>query len=71
MGLNHLIAIGLMASYGLPQGCLSVSHLSFTDDIMIFTRADRKSVRGLMDFLTLYEKGSGQKINLTKSLFVL
>nr|XP_027086590.1 uncharacterized protein LOC113708327 [Coffea arabica] len=26
---------------------------------------------GLMDFLTLYEKGSGQKVNLAKSFFIL
>ncbi|XP_071926148.1 uncharacterized protein [Coffea arabica] len=71
MGLNYLIATGLMASNGVPRGCLSVSHLCFADDILIFTRADRRSVRSLMAFLTLYEKGSGQKVNLAKSFFIL
>nr|XP_027103174.1 uncharacterized protein LOC113724473 [Coffea arabica] len=70
-GLNKLFETGAIASYALPHGCPSISYLSFADDIMVFGRADRKSLRGLMDFLTLYEYGSGQKVNTMKSFFVL
>ena len=38
---------------------------------MISTRADRRSLQGLMDFLTLYERGSGQKMNKAKSFFAV
>lgn len=70
-GLNHLVMEGAIADYGLPRGCLRVTHLSFTDDVIIFTRAHRKSLKGLMDFLTLYKRSYGQKVNLLKSYFVL
>ena len=70
-GLNQLTTTKVMMSYGLLRGCLQVSHLCFVDDIMIFTRADRKSLRGLLDFIELYERGSSQKVNKAKSFFVL
>ena len=48
-----------------------VSHLTFTDDIVIFCRGDSHSVKALMDFLELYQSGSGQKINKEKSFCVM
>jgi len=48
----------------------SLSHLFFTDDNIIFCEANSVEWRRIMKILGIYEKGSGQKINLLKtSLF--
>lgn len=47
-----------------------VSHLAFADDLVIFTRGLRSSLRVLMDFLGDYEQATGQKVNKNKSLFI-
>lgn len=49
MTCNNVISAFLASRH-----CLSVSHLSFANDIVIFTRGDRHSLKRLMDFLDLY-----------------
>lgn len=44
-----------------------VSHLSYADDIIIFTRAYAPGITQLMDFLKDYQQGSGQQVNIAKS----
>lgn len=46
-------------------------HLSFADHIVIFTNATRSSTYNLFDFLSTYEKASGQQLNKQKSSFVI
>jgi hypothetical protein len=47
-----------------------LSHLFFGDDSIIFCKANSVEWRRIMKILDIYEKGSGQKINLLKmSLF--
>lgn len=55
--------------FSLPRGAISVSHFSFADDLILFTRATRKSFTALFSFLSEYEEVSGQSINKGKSTF--
>ncbi|XP_027166019.1 uncharacterized protein LOC113765985 [Coffea eugenioides] len=45
----------------------SMTHLFFTDDSLMFCKAEREKARELIQILRKYEKGSGQSINLEKS----
>ncbi|KAL0454967.1 UNVERIFIED_CONTAM: putative ribonuclease H protein [Sesamum latifolium] len=45
------------------------SHLSYADDVIIFTNYKEDGVTRLMHFLRRYEEMSGQKINYDKSSF--
>lgn len=54
----------------MPRGAPPISHLSFADDLILFTRGHRRSLRALFDFIGRYEKASGQLINKDKSFFV-
>lgn len=52
-GLNQLLLTGRMEPYALPRGFKLLSHLSFADDIIIFTRGTMRSVRHLFAFTGL------------------
>lgn len=69
-GIKALYAAGSIAAYAVPRNSLHVSHLAFADDLVIFTRGLRSSLRVLMDFLGDYEQATGQKVNKNKSLFI-
>ena len=43
-GLKSLILMGTVQPYVLGCGCMPVSHVAFTDDVVIFSRGDRRSV---------------------------
>ncbi|XP_027158138.1 uncharacterized protein LOC113759763 [Coffea eugenioides] len=58
-GLGSLLAEGKLKAYAQPQSTVPISHLAFADDIVIFTTADRRTVRHLIDFLEVYQRGSG------------
>lgn len=45
----------------------SVSHLFFADDSLLFCQATREECLVLKNSLNLYERGSGQAINFSKS----
>ncbi|KAL0448027.1 UNVERIFIED_CONTAM: hypothetical protein Slati_1930600 [Sesamum latifolium] len=47
-----------------------ISHLSYADDIILFTKCKEDGLTKLMQFLRKYEELSGQKINLAKSAFI-
>ena len=44
-----------------------ISHLLFADDCLLFTQASEKGSQRLMDILNLYQRGSGQLVNMSKS----
>lgn len=43
-GLRFLIQEGKIHSYALPRGTPPISHLSFADDFILFTRGHRQSL---------------------------
>ena len=46
---------------------LSITHIFFADDSLIFCKADKKQAEEVSGILKTYEKGSGQVINMEKS----
>jgi hypothetical protein len=46
---------------------LTVSHLLFADDSLLFFRADGKSAREVKEVLNIYCQASSQQINMEKS----
>ena len=44
-----------------------VSHLFFADDSVLFCWAKEEECQTILDLLTIYERGSGQKINIEKT----
>ena len=49
------------------RGYLSVTHLFFADDSLLFCKTEKREVSKLMEILELYEAASRQKINIEKS----
>ncbi|XP_071912372.1 uncharacterized protein [Coffea arabica] len=41
-GLRTLFSLGKLQAYAQPRGTLPISHLAFADDVVIFTRGDRR-----------------------------
>lgn len=70
-GLKSLLHDGQLVPYSLPRNAPSFSHLCFADDLVIFLRGQRRTVRSLLVFLGLYELATGQTINRTKSSFLI
>ncbi|KAJ6677481.1 RETROTRANSPOSON UNCLASSIFIED-LIKE PROTEIN, partial [Salix purpurea] len=48
-----------------------VPHLAFADDIIIFSNGTKSSLKRITNFLAEYEQCSGQKVNSSKSGFIL
>ncbi|XP_056691671.1 uncharacterized protein [Spinacia oleracea] len=48
-----------------------VSHLLFTDDSILFARADERDAQAIRRVLECYSQASGQQINLSKSEVVM
>jgi hypothetical protein len=44
-----------------------ISHLLFADDCLLFTQASGHGAQCLTDILMIYQRGSGQMVNSTKS----
>lgn len=65
--LNSLRRNEKFKEYGMPKWSPYVNHLAYADDTIIFTSADKQSLKLVMDTLSDYEKVSGQKINKAKS----
>ena len=70
-GLKALYQSNKMQNFLLPRGAPTITHLSYADDFLVFTRATMRSLNNLMQFLLLYERGTGQKVNKLKSGFVI
>ncbi|KAK6782003.1 hypothetical protein RDI58_019799 [Solanum bulbocastanum] len=64
---NHPDYHGFFMERKGPQ----VNHLSFADDIILFTSGRQKTLQLVMQTLNVYEKTSGQQVNKDKSHFII
>ncbi|XP_059287637.1 uncharacterized mitochondrial protein AtMg01250-like [Lycium ferocissimum] len=65
--LNQLHQKPHFKGFGMPKWNSKVNHLSYADDMIIFTSADVVSLQLILDILKKYETTSSQKINMEKS----
>ena len=43
-----------------------MTHLAFTDDVIIFANGSARSLKDIMSMLELYQRSSGQFVNIQK-----
>lgn len=68
-GISKLVEVGKVQLMAGPRGAIMPSHVLFADDIMIFSRASRKSLSNLLKLFSSYEQASGHVISKDKSKF--
>lgn len=70
-GFSSLItqAVHRRSIHGIQicRGAPSLSHLVFADDSILFARASVRECSELANIISLYERASGQKVNLDKT----
>ncbi|KAK6777637.1 hypothetical protein RDI58_024355 [Solanum bulbocastanum] len=69
--LNNLQQNPLYHGFYMEKRGPQINHLSFADDIIIFTSGRKHSLNLIMQTLATYERTSGQLINKAKSHFML
>lgn len=65
--LKNLIQNGSITCYKVGRSTIPISHLFYADDILVFTYGAERSLMSLKQLLQVYERSSGQMVNLTKS----
>ncbi|KAL6199993.1 hypothetical protein ACLB2K_029775 [Fragaria x ananassa] len=70
-GISKLVEEGHIDLLSAPLGITSPSHFLFADDIMVFMRGTKRSLKIIMHFMEEYGLNSGQQINKAKSLVFL
>ncbi|XP_019224305.1 PREDICTED: uncharacterized protein LOC109205994 [Nicotiana attenuata] len=68
--LNNLTHDQFFNGFYMERRGPQITHLSFADDIIIFTSGSTYSLQKIMDTLQSYENTSGQLINKNKSHFM-
>ncbi|KAL0298003.1 UNVERIFIED_CONTAM: hypothetical protein Sangu_3166400 [Sesamum angustifolium] len=68
-GIEHLFN-GNPDMYFQAKCEVKISHLSYADDVIIFTNCKEAGLLRLMNFLRKFEEQSGQQINQAKSAFI-
>ena len=69
--LNNLLQKVNFIPYSVPKGCTLINHLSYADNILIFSSGHKNSLKAIMEVLKAYEGFSGQLINKKKSGFIV
>ncbi|KAA0058104.1 LINE-1 retrotransposable element ORF2 protein [Cucumis melo var. makuwa] len=67
--LSHLESTGAIKGVCLANDC-NISHILFADDILLFVEDNDNFLNNLRMAISLFEKASGLKINLSKSAMV-
>ncbi|XP_042969143.1 uncharacterized protein LOC122301839 [Carya illinoinensis] len=65
--LNHAETTKLIQGFPICRGRLSINHLLFADDSLLFCRANAREWASIQVILNLYEEASGQKLNKSKT----
>lgn len=60
-----------MIKYKVGMDEISISHLFYADDVLIFTNGSAISLNNLMNMIRNYEQSSGQMVNIAKSSFYI
>ncbi|KAL0318244.1 UNVERIFIED_CONTAM: hypothetical protein Scaly_2850900 [Sesamum calycinum] len=68
-GIDHLFN-GNLDMYFQTKCEVKISHLSYADDVILFTNCKEAGLIRLMNFLRNFEEQSGQQINQAKSAFI-
>ncbi|KAA3478413.1 LINE-1 reverse transcriptase isogeny [Gossypium australe] len=68
LALDNVVELGLIVGFKNIIHGLSFSHLQFTDDTILFLKADEKEVSNVKHILRCFEIFSGLGINFKKSL---
>lgn len=69
-GLKDLVTTGRIRPFRLGRIPMTISHLAYADDLLIFLQGTQRNLRRFHAFLTTYETASGQKVNFGKSSFI-
>ncbi|XP_057734404.1 uncharacterized protein LOC130949790 [Arachis stenosperma] len=64
---SHQVDLGLWEPVAISRGGPRISHLMFTDDLLLFCKAKKRQVQNVMLVLETFCKASGMKINVDKS----
>ncbi|XP_070034183.1 uncharacterized protein [Nicotiana tomentosiformis] len=67
---NNLLLDGNFIPFSMPHNGPLINHLTYVDDIVIFTSGNDKSVSLFMKVFNNYEVSSGQLVNTDKSFFL-
>ncbi|XP_071927455.1 uncharacterized protein [Coffea arabica] len=70
-GLNNLALHSGFVGFRLPHACPSITHLAFADDVLIFANGSSHSLKAIMQVLQMYQRCSGQLINVQKSCYLV
>ncbi|XP_024155881.1 uncharacterized protein LOC112163846 [Rosa chinensis] len=68
--ISHFVANGQWQELRVCDGAPIISHLLFADDSMLYSNASSQDCILIRNILNVYERASGQKINLQKSSVV-
>lgn len=60
-----------MMEYRVGRIDLHISHLSYADEVLIFTNGTSRSLSNFVMLIARYENSSGQMVNKTKNGFYL
>ncbi|KAL6175829.1 hypothetical protein ACLB2K_052468 [Fragaria x ananassa] len=70
-GISKLVEERHIDLLSAPLGITPPSHVLFADDIMVFMRGTKHSLKTIMHFMEEYGLNSGQQVNKAKSLVFL
>ena len=71
--ISTLVMNGFVVGFSIGdpnRGIITLSHLLFADDTLIFCEADQNQLRALKAWLLCFEAASGLKVNFDKSELV-
>lgn len=60
-----------ITDFKVERGEMSISHILYADDVLIFSNGSIRSLTNLMGIIPSYEQSSGQMVNVSKSSFYL
>ena len=69
--LNLMLDDPNFTHYAIPRNCPVISHLSYADDIIIFSSGLKKSLNAIKKVIKIYENCSGKRVNNQKSCFMV